>query len=124
MYAAGAAHRNRAKCVGFLERVAIDEVEAALDAEVLQELLHRYRLIKRWADGRRIYDLARRVFTTVYPIDSNIVDRARLLMDTHRLLCARDALHAAVVLENGLEGICSFDRDFDRLPILNRVEPE
>jgi predicted nucleic acid-binding protein len=106
-----------------LERVAGGEIDAVLDAEVLQEILHRYKSINRWADGRRVYDLARRVFTAVLPVDSTAVDRARSLMNSHRFLCARDAVHAAVVLENGLDGICSFDKDFDRLTELRRAEP-
>jgi predicted nucleic acid-binding protein len=57
------------------------------------------------------------------PIGSEIVDRARYLIDVHRSLSARDAVHAAVVLENGLDGICSFDRDFDRFSEIVRVEP-
>jgi len=36
---------------------------------------------------------------------------------------ARDALHGAVVQMHSLEAICSFDRDFDRLRGLRRVEP-
>lgn len=124
MYAAGAAHRNRTRSIAFLERVARGEAEAAVDAEVLQEILHRYKAIKRWADGRRVYDLTRRVFPVVLAIDAETTDRARILLDAHRYLSARDALHAAVVLSHGLEGICSFDRDFDRLPNVNRLEPE
>ena len=123
MYAAGAPHRNRAKSLEYLEQVARREVDAAIDAEVLQEILHRYKAIKRWADGRRVYDLTRRVFPVVLSIDAVTIDRARSLMESHRYLSARDALHAAVVLTNGLEGICSFDRDFDRLPNVSRFEP-
>jgi predicted nucleic acid-binding protein len=33
------------------------------------------------------------------------------------------ALHAAVVFENDLEAICSFDRDFDVIEGLRRHEP-
>ena len=36
MYAAGAEHPHKAPCVRFLDRVATGEVEAVLDAELLQ----------------------------------------------------------------------------------------
>jgi len=32
-----------------------DEVDAVLDAEVLQEILHRYRAISRWETGREVF---------------------------------------------------------------------
>jgi uncharacterized protein len=123
MYAAGTEHPNKAPSVAFLEAVADGRVEAALDAEVLQEILHRYRAIRRWNDGRTVFDLCRRIFPVVYPIEVEVVERARRLLDTHQGLGARDALHAAVVMEYGLEAICSFDRGLD-VTGARRVEPE
>lgn len=123
MYAAGAKHGHKAPSAAFLERVARGEVEAALDAQTLQEVLHRYRSINRWRDGRRVYDLARQIFTVVIPIDIDTLDRARALMDTLPSLMARDALHAAVVYQHDLQAICSYDTDFDQVPSLKRIEP-
>ena len=35
----------------------------------------------------------------------------------------QSVLHAAVVLEYRLDAICSFDRDFDRIRAIRRIEP-
>jgi len=122
MYAAGAPHPNKAPSVALLSRVASGEVEATIDAEVLQEILHRYRAIGRWHEGRHVYDLTRRIFPMAIPVTAEILDVARRLMDQHTEIMARDALHAAVVLEDRLEGVFSFDADFDRIPgIVRRV---
>jgi predicted nucleic acid-binding protein len=123
MYAAGAAHPNKQPSIRFLERVANGEVDATIDAEILQEILHRYRAIGRWADGRKVYDLARELFPDVIPVTAAVLDRARTLLDGSTSLMARDALHAAVVLEEGLDGIYSYDRDFDHLPGIRRLQP-
>lgn len=123
MYAAGAPHPFKAPAVRFLERVADGEVEGVVDAEVLQEILHRYRVLGRWTDGRRVFDLTRTIFPLVLPVTAEVMDGARAILDRHAGLMARDALHAAVVRVNGLDGICSFDRDFDQVPGLRRVEP-
>lgn len=48
MYAAGTPHPNKEPSATFLDQVAIGEVDAVIDAEVLQEILHRYRAISRW----------------------------------------------------------------------------
>lgn len=123
MYAAGAEHANKAPSVAFLGRVAAGELQAAVDAEVLQEIMHRYRAIRRWEDGRRVYGLARRIVPLVLAITDQIVDRARDLLDADHQLGARDAIHAAVALERGLDGVCSYDRDLDRIALLRRIEP-
>ena len=53
MYAAGADHPHKAPSSAFLAAAADGRVEAAVDSQVLQEILHRYRAIGRWPDGRR-----------------------------------------------------------------------
>lgn len=123
MYAAGADHPHKAPSLEFLRRVARGDLEAAVDAEVLQEILHRYRAIGRWSDGRGVYDRARRIVGVVVPVTAEAVDSARALLDRYERLTARDALHAAVVEVHGLDGIASYDRDFDVVDGLTRSEP-
>jgi predicted nucleic acid-binding protein len=123
MYAGGAAHRCKEPSAAFLRRVARGEVEGAVDAEVLQEILHRYRAIAAWEDGRRLYDLTRRLIPTVLPITAEVTDRARSLLDGYPALAARDALHAAACLFYEAEALCSYDRDFDGIRGLRRIEP-
>jgi uncharacterized protein len=124
MYAAGAAHPHKAASVDFLRQIARGEFDAATDAEVLQEILHRYRAICRWDDGNRVYESARRVVPNVFPITADVVNQARSLMTTDSGLGARDAVHAAAALLNGCAAICSFDRDFDRIDGLARIAPQ
>ena len=123
MYAAGREHPLKKRATAFLERTAEGSVEAAIDAEVLQEILHRYRALKRWKEGRLVYDTARIVFPEVLAVTGEVMDGARRLMDEHSGLMARDALHAAVVVTYGLASITSFDQDFDRIAGLQRLEP-
>jgi predicted nucleic acid-binding protein len=123
MYAAGVDHPHKAQSLALLQRVATGSIEAGADVEVLQEILYRYRAIGRWQDGKRVYDLARTIVPTWVPIDVDILDRARGLLEDDAALSARDALHVAVCLEVGAEALCSFDRDFDRVAGLRRVEP-
>ena len=123
MYAAGTEHPNKKPSIAFLERVATHQVEAAIDAETLQEILHRYRAIHRWDDGKTVYDKSRQIFETVFPITAEILDHSRSLLDSYPALMARDAVHAAVTEVNALSGICSFDHDFDQIHGLRRMQP-
>jgi len=59
----------------------------------------------------------------VIPVgDSEIVTTLRMLGE-HPGLSPRDAIHAAVVLGHGLEGIVSTDTAFDQVPGLRRYDP-
>ena len=123
MYAAGAPHPHKADSVALLERIARGEVDAAVDAEVLQEILHRYSALKLWKTGRRLYDHVRVVLPRVVPVTGEVIDHARTLLDDVPQLMARDALHAAVAITTGATAFCSYDRDFDRIAGVRRVEP-
>ena len=123
MYAAGADHPHKRPSLAMLRRVAGGEVEAVIDAEVLQEILYRYRAIGRWEEGGRVFDLARRIVPTVAPITVEIVEGAREILDAHGTITARDALHAAACQTIGAESICSYDRDFDEIEEIRRIEP-
>ena len=123
MYAAGTDHPHREPSLEFLRRVADGREEAAVDAEVLQEILHRYRALGRWQDGRRVYDLARRIVPLILAVGAEHLDAARRLLDEYPGLTARDALHAAVYFAAGAAGLMSYDRHFDAIAGLRRLEP-
>jgi predicted nucleic acid-binding protein len=97
MYASGAGHPNKESAVAFLRRVAEGEVEAVVDAEVLQEVIHRYTSLQRWDEGREVYSIARFLFPEVLAISGAVVDKAKVLVDELGSLTARDAVHASVV---------------------------
>lgn len=122
MYASGAEHPNKPLALAFLKRVANGELSATIDAEVLQEIIHRYRSLNRWPEGKQVYTLARTLFPEVLPINGAVMDHAKEMVDADRTISARDAVHAAVVVINRLEGIYTFDRDFDRIRGCRRVE--
>jgi predicted nucleic acid-binding protein len=124
MYAAGRQHPGKGPSAELLERIALGGVDAAIDAEVPQELLHRCRAIGRWPEGSRVYQHARVVFESVLPITADIVDQARRLLDEYSGITARDALHASVVLVHGLDALCSYDAGFDQVAAVSRVTPE
>lgn len=124
MYAGGALHPCKAPSLRLLQRVAAGEVPAAVNAEALQEILHRFQGTGRWADGVRMYDLTRQVVPVVIPVTELVLDEAKRLMEQYRGMTARDAVHAATALSVGVRGICSYDSDFDQVEALRRFEPD
>lgn len=123
MYLVGAEHPNKARSRSLLETAVSARERLVTDAEVLQEILHRYSALKLWKVGRRLYDHTRIVLPRVVPITGEVMDLARSLMDDVPHLMARDALHAAVAITTGATAFCSYDRDFDRIAGIRRVEP-
>lgn len=123
MYAAGADHPLKAACVWIMQEVADGRLEVAIDAEIVQEILHRFGAISRPKTGvtmaRNLLDLV----PTVYPIRVADVRKAVDLFEQHSGsgVVARDALHAAIMSGNGLAHILSADQHFDLIGGLTRV---
>jgi hypothetical protein len=121
MYLIGAAHAHKADAQLALEQVAVSGERIVTDAEVFQEILHRYRAIDRADAIQPAFDALSAVVDSVYPIDADDVDRARTVLLARWSLTARDALHVAVMQRHGIDRILSFDRHFDDVPGVERL---
>jgi uncharacterized protein len=122
MYVAGADHPNRAPARRFLERVRSREVDGFTSTEVLQEILYRYHALQRLDLASNVYDFFVALVPVVLPVTLADTDLARDLLATTAGVSARDAVHGAVMLNNGLERVATFDRGFDRMGRVSRLE--
>ncbi len=121
MYLIGAAHPHKTEAQVFLERLTAAGERLVTDAEVLQEILHRYTALdKREAIGPA-FRLVLDVVDDVFPVEKADVLRAAEIVQNLALLSARDAVHIAVMERRGIRSILSFDADFDRWPELKRI---
>lgn len=123
MYAVGADHPYRAPCQEVLQRALAGDLEAATDAEVHQEILYRYLALGLGSTAREVSERFQIVVPNVLPVTIGDVVRARGLSETYPRLPARDLIHIAVMLNNGIGSIVSADRHFDRVSEITRVDP-
>ncbi len=121
MYLVGAPHPHKADAQRLLESAIAAEERLVTDAEVLQEILHRYVAIRRPAAVQVAFDATLGVVDAVYPIEIEDVQRAREVVLGRYGLSARDAVHVAVMERHGVARIMSFDTAFDRFPGVTRL---
>ena len=122
MYVAGQQHQNKQPAQRFLEKVRRGSIEACTSTEVLQEVLYRYSALRRLDVARRVYDLFVQVCPTVLPVTLADTDRAKELLCSGGRVSARDAMHVAVMLNNDVEQIATFDQGFDSIHGVRRIE--
>jgi predicted nucleic acid-binding protein len=121
MYVAGRDHPNREPARRFLEKLRAGELDACSSTEVLQEILYRYSGLKRLDLAAQVYDLFVQICPLIFPVNLADTDRARDLVCGKAGASPRDALHAAVMLNNGVDAVATFDEDFDRIPGIRRI---
>ena len=121
MYLMGSAHPHKTESQVILERLIAAGERLVTDAEVLQEILHRYVAIdKREAIGPAL-QVTLDIVDEVIPIEKSEVLRAGEIVQSRVLMSARNAVHIAVMERHGIRSILSFDGDFDRWPGLQRI---
>ncbi len=121
MYLVGAEHPHKVDARRLLERAVAEGRRLVTDAEVLQEILHRYVAIGRRDAIQPCFNLVLDVVDEVLPVTLDTVSAAREIVLGHPELTARDAIHLAVMREHGIGEIMSFDRHFDGLPGIARL---
>ena len=124
IYAAGREHPNKEACARILMLAAEHPRSFVTDAEILQELMHRYLASGRWALGREVLQaFAEVMHGRIEPVYEEDIHVAAKLADQHAGVSARDFVHAAVMGRLGTGRIISADADFDRLPEVTRLDP-
>jgi predicted nucleic acid-binding protein len=121
MYLIGTAHPHKTDAQRWLERCITQRERLVTDAEVLQEILHRYVALNRRDDIQPAYDVILGVVDEVLPIDRATTERAKQIVLAYQRLSARDAIHVAVMEQHGIGTILSFDSGFDSLPGITRL---
>ena len=121
MYLVGAAHPHKSDAQRRLERLINDRERLVTDAEVLEEILHRYVAIKRLDAIQPAFDAILRIVDEVIAIDLAAVEKAKQIVLAYRHLSARDAVHLAVMEQRGISRILSFDSGFDTVPGVTRI---
>jgi predicted nucleic acid-binding protein len=121
MYLVGTSGPHKTDAQRLLERLVSERQRLVTDAEVLQEILHRYVAINRRYDIQPAFDSLLSVVDEVLPVDRSVVERAKQIVLGYQRLSARDAVHLAVMEKHGIERILTFDAGFDGFPGVTRL---
>jgi uncharacterized protein len=120
-YAGGRDHPLKEVSIEILDVIAAYPTAFVTDAEVLQELLHRYLAIRAWSLGEGVlHRFAALMRGRVEPMLAQDVEFAATLTSELPGLSDRDLIHLAVMRRLGVSRIVSADRGFDSVP---EIEP-
>ena len=121
MYVRGRAHPLKATAQYLLEQAAVRGEILVTDAEVLQEIVHRYSSIRLADEINPTLKYLLRFVDRVFPVEQEDVLLAADFVTRGSAGSSRDAVHAAIMRRYGIERILSFDKDFDRWPGITRI---
>ena len=120
MYLVGAPHPHKADAQRLLEAAIAAGERLVTDAEVFQEILHRYTAINRREAIQPAFDALHAVVDEVFPVAMPEVERAKAII-YGKAVSARDALHLAVMERYGITRVMTFDVQLARHPGVERL---
>ena len=121
MYLVGGPHAHKSDSQRWLEQLASQRERLITDAEVLQEIMHRYVAINRRNAIQPAFDALLGVVDEVLAVDRAAVERAKEILFGRHHVSARDAVHLAVMEQHGVDRILTFDTGFDGFPGITRL---
>ena len=123
MYAAGRESPQRLLCQQWLEKIVAGEGPASCtDAEVLQEILHRYRPLSIPEVGFQLFDAVTHLGIPILAVTDRALREARTLLGDHPRLSTRDGVHLGVMREHAIEEVLLYDRGLAEVPWVKRLE--
>ena len=123
VYARGRASPYKEACTAVLAFGEENPDAFGVDVEALQELLDIYTRRGERSFAARLVGEILAGFPDPYPITRREIEEASDIIKGYRRLTPRDAIHAAVVVNYGLEGIVTADRSFDQIAGVTRFDP-
>jgi predicted nucleic acid-binding protein len=121
MYLVGASHPHKNDAQQLLERLVSERQRLVTDAEVLQEILHRYSAINRRDAIQPAFDALLGIVDHVFAVDLAAIERAKAIVLGNPRLSSRDALHLAIMQQHDIERVLTFDSGFDGFPGITRL---
>jgi len=110
MYAVGKSHPLKKEARDFFRSIYSGaRVQPCTSAEVLQELMHAYIPVGRISTLDNALRLVDSCISTIWPVEPEDVRTARLYIDQHAGLGARDLLHLAMCRRRNTNSIKTFD---------------
>ena len=123
MYAAGRESPQRLPCQRWLKRLVAGQAPAACtDAEVLQEILHRYRSLKVQEVGFQVFDAVTHLGLPILAVTDRALQEARTLLQAHPDLSTRDGVHLGVMQEHRIQEVLSYDQGLSQVSWVRRLE--
>src|SRR5258708_38737938 len=102
MYLVGAPHQDKADAQRLLENLISDRQRLVTNAEVLQEILHRYVAINRRDAIQPAFDALLGIADEVFAVGRATAERAKAIVMGHRQGSPCDRWQLAVMVQHGI----------------------
>ena len=125
LYAAMPASTAHPACAWVMREIAYRRLNAAIDVEVIREILSRLGRVGQWDKAYVLVESLLQIVPIHYPVNARDIRLAATLarmQETQRLRLS-GCIHLAIMQHHGLNVILSMDTAYDAFPEITRLDP-
>ena len=111
-------------CTKFLKYSLDKDIPLLTSVETVQELIHYTKNTHQLSKGLKIAKNLIKVVAQLLPLTEKTIEIYLKMVKKHPESSSRDLIHLATCLENGLEKIITFDKDFKSFKGFTPLLPE
>lgn len=122
MYLVGADHPSKQRVIELVSQLLSAREQLVTSAETFQEIIHRYRALNDREHLTAAYEALEAMVSQTVDVTKDDVDEARSASGRYPELSSRDCLHVAAMRRLSCTTIWSYDRGFDVVSAIQRIE--
>lgn len=111
-------------CLKFIKYCKKDRIFLSTSAETIQEIIHLAKNTKQLEKGIKIARNCLNIIDEVLPISRTTIEIYLRKTSIYKTSSSRDLIHLAVCLENKIDKIVTFDKDFSRFKEMKIFQPQ
>lgn len=111
-------------CWQFLQYCKENNLFIVTSAETIQEIIHYSQNLKKLGKGLEAAKQVFKVISQLLVVDRNVIDLYLELIKKYSRVASRDILHLAASLENSVDFIITYDRDFKKFRQITSLTPD
>lgn len=111
-------------CVNFIDYCKKNKIQIVTSAETFQEIIYYSQNIKKLPEGLETAENIKQISDEILSIDIIVIETYLKLVKIHKTAQSRDSLHVATCLQNKLDLIITYDKDFKKFKEIKVQTPE
>ena len=112
------------ECLKLIKYCQKNKIALVTSTETIQEIIHFTKNTKQLEKGLKVAQKTLQLVSELLPINQTTIEIYLKKTSIYKTSSSRDLIHLAVCLENKIDSVITFDKDFERFGEIKAIKPK
>lgn len=112
------------ECFRLVKHCKKNKIPLVTSTETIQEIIHFTKNTKQLEKGIKVAQKTLQLISEILPVNKRTIEIYLEKSSIYKTSSSRDLIHLAVCLENKIDKIVTFDKDFTRFKEIKILRPQ